>query len=343
MSKKKKNIFKKIKEQYEKFLDTRVGNITKNTLTLFSKHDTSTLSAALSYYTIFSIAPMLLIIISLAGLFLGPEAVEGEITKQIGGLVGPESAKTIQDIVKSAYKPGKNIIFTALAIVMLLLGSTGVFGQLRTALNTIWDVKPEAKKPAIKFFINKVFSIAMIGALAFLLLVTLVVQSALSAFTAYLNNHLPDVSVILFKVLDIVISLAVTTTLFAFVYRYMSDARPRWRTVWKGALATTILFGIGKYAIGLYLGSSDFSTTYGASGSIIVLIVWVFYSSQIVFLGAELTRALAIEKGISLDSRAIENDEEVGIDTEAKTVEKKPEPGQPEPKKTKAKTQPKRT
>ncbi|UPT68484.1 MAG: YihY/virulence factor BrkB family protein [Sphingobacteriales bacterium JAD_PAG50586_3] len=315
-----KKLIEKIKGRWGVFMNTPTGNILKNTFTLFQKHDTSTQSAALSYYTLFSIAPMLLIVISLAGVFLGREAVEGEITNQLSSLISVDSALTIQKVIKSAYKPGENWMYTVVAIVLLLLGATGVFGQFRVALNTIWDVKPSAKKPVAKFFLSKVFSIAMIAALAFLLLVSLVAQSALSAFSGILRQYLSDFSMVLVKIVDIGLTLGVTTLLFAMVYRYMSDARPQWKTVWIGSFATTILFGFGKYAIGLYLGQSSIASTYGASGSIIILILWVYYSSQIVFLGAEFTHAISIQKGIPLDPTAVEKDKDIGISTANKKV-----------------------
>jgi membrane protein len=315
-----KRRFNIVKNAWNRFARTAGWNVAKNTLLLFQKHDTATQSAALSYYTIFSIAPMLLIVISLAGLFLGRDAVEGTITTQLSSLISVDSAIAIQKAIKSVYRPGENGIYTALAVVLLVLGSTGIFGQLRTALNTIWNVKPSSQKRVVRFFTTKVFSIAMIGALAFLLLVSLVAQSVLTAFTGYLSKYLSHFSVLLFKAVELIVSLGVTTVLFAMIYKFMSDARPHWRTVWAGALFTTILFSIGKYAIGLYLGQTHFATTYGASGSIIVLIVWVFYSSQIVFIGAEFTRALAIQKGISLDAKNIISDEKVGIMTNEKKV-----------------------
>lgn len=326
-----KKKFQKIwKSLMQKAWFSKSYNVLNNSVKLFSKHDTSTQSGALSYFTIFSIAPMLFIIISVAGAILGPEAIEGEIRKQTAGLMGHESAVSLQNFIKSAYKPGKNILFTIIAAVVLALGATGMFGQLRTALNTIWDIKPSAKKPVIKFFLTKLFSFAMIACMTFLLLITLVVQSGLEAFSGYLMNRLPDVSVVLLKLLDVAIGLGVTTVLFAFVYKFMSDAKPKWRNIWWGALFTAVLFGIGRYGISLYLGRSTFTTTYGAGASIVIIMVWVYYSSQIFFFGAEFTRALAIQKGVMLDPHATESNEDVGISTKRKKVLE--DPKQPEPK-----------
>ncbi|MFN8288534.1 MAG: YihY/virulence factor BrkB family protein [Chitinophagales bacterium] len=285
----------------------------KNSVLLFTKHDTGTLAAALSYYTLFSLAPLLIIVISVAGFILGPDAIEGEVKRQLQGFVGSQSATELQNIIKSAYKPGENIVMTIIALVILVVGATTVFGQLRTSLNVIWDVKPAAKKPVAKFIVSRVFSFAMIISLAFLLLISMVIHSALQAFTNYLNNRLPDISVVLFKLVDYILSMGLTMLLFSLIYKFMSDAKLKWRSVWKGALFTTVLFILGKYLIGLYISKSNLASTYGAAGSVIVILVWVFYSSQILFFGAEFTQALAIEKGVSLDPKATKTDKEKGI------------------------------
>lgn len=288
-------------------------NMFKNSFKLFHNHDTFTLGAALSYFMVFSIAPMLIIVISVVGVILGPEAITGEIKGQVQSFLGAKGAEELQQIIKAAYKPGENWIVTAIATVLLLIGATSVFEQLRTSLNTIWDVKPQAKQPVVQFFINRLFSFAMIACLGFLLLISFVLHAGLEAFTGYLNRWLPDISVALFKGVEIVLSYLLTTALFAMVYKFMSDAKLRWGSVWLGSLFTAFLFSIGKYLIGLYIGKSDLADTYGAAGSVVVVLAWVFYSSQIVFFGAEFTRALAIERGVSLDPHAIKPNKEVGI------------------------------
>jgi|ERR1043165_6825703 membrane protein len=303
-----------------KFL--KAAKVLKNSFQLFKNHDTWTLGAALSYYTAFSIAPVLIIVISIAGMILGPEAITGEIKKQVQSFMGPQGAKDLQDIIRAAYKPGENWIATIIAIVLLIVGSTSVFDQMRTSLNVIWDVKPAAKKPVLKFLLNRLFSFAMIVCLGFLLLISFVLNALLSGFTAYLNQWLPDISVVLMKVLEVAVSYVLTATLFAFVYKFMSDARLQWRNVWAGAAFTAVLFALGKYLIGIYIGNSNLADTYGAAASVIMVLVWVFYSSQIVFFGAEFTRALAVERGVSLDPKAIKPDKEAGI-VGKQVVEKK--------------------
>jgi membrane protein len=291
----------------------KAWHILQNSFKLFRNHDTFTLGAALSYYMVFSIAPMLIIVISVVGMILGPEAAEGEIKEQAQAFLGVKGATELQEMIKAAYKPGENSIATIIAIVLLLIGATTVFDQLRATLNTIWDVKPQARKPLLKFFINRLFSFAMIACLGFLLLISFVIHAALAGFTHRLNRWLPDISVLLIKVAEEAVAFLLTTALFAMVYKFMSDARLRWRSVALGALFTALLFAIGKYLIGLYIGKSNLADAYGAAGSLVVVLVWVFYSSQIVFFGAEFTRALAIERGVSLDPHATKPDEEAGI------------------------------
>ncbi|HLP52195.1 MAG TPA: YihY/virulence factor BrkB family protein [Chitinophagales bacterium] len=288
-------------------------NMFKNSFQLFKNHDTLTLGAALSYYTVFSIAPMLIIVISVLGIVLGPEAVMGEIKGKAQSFMGARGAKDLQDIIIAFYKPGENKLATAIATILLLIGATSVFDQLRTSLNTIWNVKPQIRKPVLKFIANRLFSFAMIACLGFLLMISLVIQSILTAFTAYLNQWLPDISVMLLKAVELLLSYSLTALLFAFVYRFMSDAKPQWNSVWLGAMFTAFLFGIGKYLISLYIGRSNLADTYGAAGSIVVILVWVFYSSQILFFGAEFTRALAIERGVSLDPHAVKPNRDSGI------------------------------
>ena len=274
--------------------------VTKNTVNLFRSHSTGTLGASLSYYMIFSIAPIMVIIVSVGGAVLGPEAVSGSLKHQIESVLGSSAAKEFQDIVKGAYQPGKNWIATTLSIILLLFGSIGVFDELRDSLNVIWDVPPIEKKRFITYLINRSFSFGMLACIAFLLLVSLVIQTGLAAFADYLSNLLSTVSKILLTTIAFILSFGLSTLLFAFIYRFMSDAKIKFSVVWPGALFTAVLFDIGKLLIGLYISKSNIANTYGAASSMIVLLLWVFYSSQIVFFGAEFTRALALQRGILL-------------------------------------------
>jgi membrane protein len=272
----------------------------RRSATLFISHDTASLGSGLSYYTVFSIAPMFIIVISITGSILGPDAVTGALKEQLQSLMGSGTADTIQTMVKSAYKPGKNWIATTLSIILLLTGAIGVFDQLRTSLNIIWDVKPVAKRPFWSYLMDRLFSFGMIACIAFLLLVSLLVNAAVAGLSGVLSSLLPVLSKILLSALEFVVSFGLTTMLFAFIYKFMSDIKMLWRNVFYGALFTAILFAIGKYLIGIYIGTSNIANTYGAASSVIVILLWVFYSSQIVFFGAEFTRVLAEERGVHI-------------------------------------------
>ncbi len=287
-----------------------IVDVFKSSVKLYMQHDTSTLGAALSYYMVFSIAPVIIIIISLVGAILGPHAVQGEIKDQLQDFLGPSGAMQLENVIKTLYHPGKGLITTILATILLIMGATSVFGQLRTSLNIIWEVKPHAKQPVIKFLLNRIFSFGMIVCVAFLLLVSLVFHAALVAFTQFLNSHFPGISIGMIRVLDHALSVGGATVMFAFVYKYLSDAKLKWTGLWEGAFFTAVLFVIGKHFIAMYIGHSGITSTYGAVGSGVMILAWVYYSSQLVFFGAEFTRALAMHRGYSLDPVGIESHEQ---------------------------------
>lgn len=249
------------------------------------------LGAALSYYTLFSIAPVLIIVIAVVGLIFGREAVQGEIFAQLGGLVGTTSALAIQDLIKNASQPAASTIATIVGIATLLLGATGVFVELQDALNTIWGVKPKPGRGIMGLVKDRLLSFAMILGVGFLLLVSLVISAGLTALNTFLAS-MPGTAIV-WSILSFVISFAVITVLFAMIFKILPDVRIAWTDVWVGAGVTSILFTIGKFLIGLYLGKSSFASAYGAAGSIVILLVWVYYSSQLVFFGAEFTQVWA--------------------------------------------------
>ncbi len=283
-------------------------NIFKNSFKLFKKHDTATLGAALAYYTGFSLIPILIIVLSIAGIVWGPAAVQGEIKRQLQSLLGEHNATQLQDLIMAAYAPGKNWWATAIATILLIVGATSVFGQMRTSLNTIWNVTEKAKKPVLKFFLNRVFSVGMIACLAFLLLISMSLHAGIAAFSHLLNAKIPQASIYMITAVDLILSFGLTTLMFAFVYKYMSDAKLHWRSVWPGAAFTAFLFVAGKYIIGYALSTYNVEETYGAAGSMVLLLMWVFYSSQIIFFGAEFTHAIAVEQGVVLDPWAIKEE-----------------------------------
>jgi membrane protein len=266
----------------------------------FVEDDCQTQAAALSYYTVFALPPLLLLILMLLGAVLDPQDVRGELASQIGALMGPSAAGQIRTILEQAHQPGHGALLPAiLSIGALLLGATGAFGQLQAALNRAWEVKPDPAQGGFRsFLLKRVFSFGMILSIAFLLLVSLVLSAALSAFGNSLGRFLPEgVSSVLLQLLNQVISFVVITALFAAMFKVLPDAKVAWRDVWVGAAATGLLFVIGKYLLGLYLGRSNPGEAFGAAGSLAVMFVWIYYSSMILLFGAEFTQAWADRRG----------------------------------------------
>jgi membrane protein len=248
------------------------------------------LGASLAYYTLFALAPILVVAIAIGGLVFGAEAVRGEIVGQIKGLIGREGAEAIQAMLEGAARPSTSLATAAAGVVTFFLGATGAFLELQTALNTIWRVKPKPGGSFIRMLVmQRLISFGLVVALGFLLLTSLLVSAGLAAVHTYMGNAFPGVFV-LWEALNVVVSLAVITLLFAMVYKVLPDVKLAWGDVWVGALVTAGLFTVGKLLIGLYLGTTSVASTYGAAGSVIVILVWVYYSAQIVLLGAEFTR-----------------------------------------------------
>jgi membrane protein len=248
-------------------------------------------SASLAYYTIFSLAPLLLLLISLAGIFLGKEAIQGKIFHDIDGLVGADSAKSIQDMITHLQTSGKSTISVIIGIGTLIIGATTVFGEIQESINLIWQVKPKPKAAWLKLVKDRLLSGSMIVTLGFLLLVSLILNGALLALGDKLETFLPAITVSLFKLINIAISFIVIAVLFGVIFKVLPDANIKWRDVRSGALFTAVLFMIGRVVIGLYISST--SSTYGAAGSLIVILLWIYYTAAILYFGAEFTRAYA--------------------------------------------------
>ena len=274
-----------------------VWQFLKTTINEWVEAEPFQLAAALSYYTLFSLAPLLLIAIGVAGFVFGREAAQNQIVESLQGMIGQDSAKTVQEMIEASNeKPKTGIISTIIGFVALLFGAGGVVGQLQTSLNKMWEVTPKPGQGIWGFLRQRFFSFAMVLAIGFLLLVSLVVTAVLSSFTGMLSSLLGDATLIAHAV-DILVSFGFVTLLFALIYKYVPDVEIEWRDVWVGAALTAILFTIGKYLIGLYIGTSGVSSTFGAAGSLITILVWVYYSSLIFFLGAEFTRVYATQYG----------------------------------------------
>ena len=258
-------------------------------------------SASLAYYTVFSLAPLLLLLISLAGLFLGKEAIEGSVFKELHGLVGNDAAKQIQDMIKNLEMSGKSTLSVIIGAVTLIIGATSVFGEIQESINIIWQVKPKPKVGWIKLIKDRLLSGSMIVTLGFLLMVSLIVNGLLLALSDRLKAYLPDITVLLFEIINVAISFTVIAVLFGIIFKVLPDAKIRWRDVRSGAIFTAVLFMIGRLVIGLYISSSGTSSTYGAAGSLIVILLWVYYTAAILYFGAEFTRAYADFNGISIE------------------------------------------
>jgi len=247
------------------------------------------LGASLAYYTLFAMSPILLIATSIAGLVFGRAAVRGEIVGQIQGLVGKQGAQAVQAMLEGAAKPSHSILATTIGFVTFFLGATGAFLELQTALNAIWRVKPRPGVSVKAFLLQRLISFGLVVAVGFLLLVSLLVSAGLAALSRYLGSIFPGLTAF-WEASNVLVSLFVTTVLFALVYKVLPDVRLHWRDVWVGGLVTAGFFSIGKQVIGLYLGTSTVASTYGAAASVVVLLIWVYYSAQVVLLGAEFTR-----------------------------------------------------
>lgn len=264
----------------------------KNTVQEWSEDKASRLAAALSYYTIFSLAPLLVIIIAIAGLVFGEETAQQALVGQIEWLVGEEGAFAIQEMIAGASQTEDNIIAATVGFVVLLFGAAGVFVQLQDALNTMWEVQPKEGRGILGMIKDRFVSFGMVLGVGFLLLVSLVISALLAALGNFLVGLLPAYEIIM-QIISFVVSFAVITLLFALLFKYVPDAKVAWGDVWLGAIVTALLFTIGKELIGLYLGRSAVASTYGAAGSLVIVLLWIYYSGQILFFGAEFTQVYA--------------------------------------------------
>jgi membrane protein len=273
----------------------------KKAITAWSDDYASSMGAALAYYTTFSLAPLLLLVIAVAGLVFGTEAARGEIVAQLGGLVGRDGAVAIQELLKSASEPQTSLVASALGLGALILGATSVFSELQTSLDRIWRA-PALKAPQGVWALirSRLLSFGMIIAIGFLLLVSLIISAALSAADRWGHSLFPTWHLLL-QTVNLVVSFGITTILFAMAYRILPRARIEWSDVWVGSVVTAALFTLGKYLIGLYMGRAAVGSGFGAAGSLVVILVWVYYASQIFLMGAEFTWVYAHSHGSKAD------------------------------------------
>jgi membrane protein len=253
------------------------------------------LGAALSYYTLFSLAPLLIVAIAIAALVFGQDAAQGHIVAELRGLVGPAGATAVEELIKNSRREEAGVVATVLGLVTLFLGATGAFAELKSSLNVVWDV--ESPGAGVWGLVRgRLWAFALVLAVGFLLLVSLLVSAAVAATDTILARFVAEPSAVLHAI-NTALSLVVITVLFALIFKFLPDTEVRWGDVWVGAAVTSALFTLGKFLIGLYLGHSGVSSVYGAAGSVVVLMVWVYYAAQIFFFGAELTQAYARRHG----------------------------------------------
>lgn len=269
----------------------KAAGLFKQTFIEFNEDKVPRLGAALAYYTIFSVGPLLLIAMAIAGLIFGQEAARGQLAGELGKVFGPEMAKSLEQMVEAAAKPDSGTLATIIGVVTLLIGASGVFGQLKDALNTIWNVEPRKGSGLRSFVMGRFLSMAMVLGIGFLLLVTLVIDTFISAAGGYLERMIGGEAVM--QAIQLIISFAVATVLFAAIFRILPDLKIAWRDVWLGALFTSLLFVLGKWGLAVYLGKAAPGSAYGAAGSLVILLIWVYWSAQIMLLGAEFTQVYA--------------------------------------------------
>jgi membrane protein len=287
----------------------RFWDILKKSVKAFTNDNAIKLSASLSYYTIFSLPPLIIIIISLVGYFFGKEAIQGEVYGQISYIVGSSSAEEIQTSIRNIHLSNETFLATIIGIVTLVIGATGVFIEIQDSINYIWGIKVKPQRGIFKLVINRLISISMIAAIGFLLLVSLLVNTLLDLLSTRLQLYFSHITISVFYVMNIIVVFSVITLLFAIIFKVLPDGKVNWKDSLKGASFTALLFMIGKFVISAYLGMSRLTTMYGAAGSIILILLWVYYSSIILYFGAEFTKVYATHYG----NKIIPNDYAVNV------------------------------
>jgi membrane protein len=270
---------------------TNVKPLLSETFSAWSAHEGPRLGAALSFYGVLSLAPLVILVVSIVALVFGESSAQAQIVAQVQGLIGKDGADVIQNMLKNARDPGPGVTGFLVSIVTVLFGASGVFTELRAALNKIWEVQPATAAGFMGMIKDRIFSFGMVLAIGFLLLVSLILSATLAAAGKFFGGLLPLPEFAL-SAINFVVSFGGIVILFALIFRYVPETKIPWRSIWLGSAATALLFTVGKYLIGLYLGKAAVGSAYGAAGSIIVVIVWVYYSSMIFYFGAEFTRVI---------------------------------------------------
>ncbi|WP_339709151.1 YihY/virulence factor BrkB family protein [uncultured Kriegella sp.] len=288
-----------------KFKFSDFPSLIVDTYKAWDADDPFRLSAVVAYYAVLSLPGLLVIIINLVGSVWGVEIVQGQLTNEISGALGRDAADAIQTMMIETQNNGKSTIATILGIGTLIFGATGVFYHLQLSLNQIWKIKPDTNASIKKMFLDRARSFAFILAIGFLMLVSFLMTTAISVLNNYIRSILPDAIVYIAYAIDIVVSVGIITVLFALIFRYLPDAKIRWKTVWIGSLITSILFVFGKFLLGVYFGEANPGSTYGAAGTIVLILLWVSYSCLILFFGAEFTWVYAKRYGLGIEPSSI--------------------------------------
>ena len=285
----------------KKFFQKPFFKIAKSTFSGFMDDKGLKLSASLAYYTVFALGPLLMLLISLAGIFLGKDAIQGKVFGELNGLIGDDAALQVQDMLKSLELSGKSTMAFIISLVTLLIGATSIFGEIQDSINIIWKVKAKPKRGWVKMLKDRLLSSSLIVSLGFLLVVSLVVNGALLALTDKLLRILPDVTLFVVEILNVVISFIVITILFGTIFKVLPDVKIKWKDVKVGAFFTACLFMLGRYLIGLYISTTGTGSAFGAAGSLIIILVWVYYTAAILYMGAEFTQVYAEYKGHKIE------------------------------------------
>lgn len=324
----------------EKFSLGGLWQVLKSAFGGFGDDKVMTLSAALAYYTLFSMAPLLIVIIALTSAVFDKAAIEGSIYAQLDGFMGAANAKQLQDIIKNAALSGDNVWATIIGAIALFMGATAVFAEIQDSVNTIWNIKAKPKKGWLKFIQNRLLSFSVIASLGFLLLVSLAMSAVVDIVHQRLLDIYPGVAVWLMYAVNQVLSFMVAAGIFAVIFKVLPDAMIEWKDVIVGSIGTAVLFMLGKFAIGYYVGAADVGSTFGAAGALVVLLVWTYYTSVILFFGAEFTSSYAIRFGSDIHPNAyavtykdveVEMGEGIIQDTETKVVNGRPNTGSEPP------------
>lgn len=274
--------------------------VVKETFSAWNNSSASKDSASLAYYAIFSIPGLLIIIIWIAGYFLGEEAIRGEISNQISGLMGADAAKSVENMIAGALIDKQNIFMKIIGIGSLVFGSTTLFFQLQHSLNTLWDVEAAPKKAIVKFLLDRANSLGMILILGFLLMVTMILSSLISIFNKFITDYFGLETYMLVELINFAIGFGIVMLLFALMFKVLPDVEISWKSVWKGALLTTILFTLGKFLLSLYFGTAKPTSAFGTAGTVILIMMWINYSCMLVFFGAEFTKVYTYKKGYKI-------------------------------------------